>query len=591
MAKMGRIVSEKTVTVGDDFLQDLDDEIIRSNARNIIDSYAHPWDILAESLQNAVDAIEMRAEGEPNCEKFIHITFDESRRSIEVVDSGVGISPDDVTSILTPGKSLKRAGVGPGIRGEKGVGLSFMVLSTDRFVLETCDGNKTSRITINDAHKWTSGISPKRPKIDEAIVSEVSSYNGSQRFSRFSLEHVARKEDDELDIFLLSKVRLIHLLRTRTAVGNTYPIFNGGARPPVDIRVSLKFISPLGAISASEDLDYQYATPASYLKKSRVFSWEKFEDLRNRNNLRPLQGNSLERVGKTQSKSGREVKWYMFESSRRTYDNIAESAGLVGDDGPEIGAGIFVSTKSMPTGVSLPPPQRSQQASYWPMVFILLEYDAIRWDMGRKAVTGRTTEMLRGIAKDIFDDAIYALPHLIGGKSADLIGLEKEQELNKVKAAATGGQALDFDKVKFLKVPKEEQGVIALFHELIGTGLIKSIATYQLGVREQYDAVVRVALPDKGSSNVVLEYKHKGEYFLEDLDGDKRAADVRILVCWEIDEMKCSKQSVEVEALDNDGAEALPEATHRLYFGDSALVGSDHSLLVIALKDFIRRYR
>lgn len=176
------MVSEKTVTVGDDFLQDLDDEIIRSNARNIIDSYAHPWDILAESLQNAVDAIEMRAAGEPNCEKFIHITFDESRRAIEVVDSGVGISPDDVTSILTPGKSLKRVGVGPGIRGEKGVGLSFMVLSTDRFVLETCDGNKTSRITINDAHKWTSGLTSKRPKIDEALVSDASSYNGANVF-------------------------------------------------------------------------------------------------------------------------------------------------------------------------------------------------------------------------------------------------------------------------------------------------------------------------------------------------------------------------------------------------------------------------
>lgn len=31
---------------------------LRTEAKNILDSYSHTWDILAESLQNSVDAIE-----------------------------------------------------------------------------------------------------------------------------------------------------------------------------------------------------------------------------------------------------------------------------------------------------------------------------------------------------------------------------------------------------------------------------------------------------------------------------------------------------------------------------------------------------
>jgi hypothetical protein len=38
----------------------IDEEILRTQAQNILDSYAHPWDLLAEALQNSVDAIEQK---------------------------------------------------------------------------------------------------------------------------------------------------------------------------------------------------------------------------------------------------------------------------------------------------------------------------------------------------------------------------------------------------------------------------------------------------------------------------------------------------------------------------------------------------
>ena len=40
-----------------DFLSEPTPNILRREIRNICDSYSHPWDILAELCQNAVDAI------------------------------------------------------------------------------------------------------------------------------------------------------------------------------------------------------------------------------------------------------------------------------------------------------------------------------------------------------------------------------------------------------------------------------------------------------------------------------------------------------------------------------------------------------
>ena len=55
-----------------DFLTEtIDDELLRHNAQNILDSYAHPWDILAETLQNSIDAIELKAEKVKDFQKLV----------------------------------------------------------------------------------------------------------------------------------------------------------------------------------------------------------------------------------------------------------------------------------------------------------------------------------------------------------------------------------------------------------------------------------------------------------------------------------------------------------------------------------------
>lgn len=98
---------------------------IRKSIKGIKDSYNNEWDILAELLQNSVDAIR-RAN---NKENKIDIIIDSQQRQIKVIDNGVGIQKDQLPVLLKPFSTDKE--FDNTVVGEKGVGLSFVIFSSN----------------------------------------------------------------------------------------------------------------------------------------------------------------------------------------------------------------------------------------------------------------------------------------------------------------------------------------------------------------------------------------------------------------------------------------------------------------------------
>ncbi len=81
-------------------------------ARNVVSSYSHGVDFLAEALQNAADAIDTRRQRTPTEDRAavparIHIVFDCLRRRFSVTDTGIGMSRQDLDLVLTPNVTLK----------------------------------------------------------------------------------------------------------------------------------------------------------------------------------------------------------------------------------------------------------------------------------------------------------------------------------------------------------------------------------------------------------------------------------------------------------------------------------------------------
>lgn len=64
--------------------QDIIQQQQKQNAQNIVDSYSHDWDIMAELIQNAIDAID---DNERIDKGILSITFNKQERSITIQDN------------------------------------------------------------------------------------------------------------------------------------------------------------------------------------------------------------------------------------------------------------------------------------------------------------------------------------------------------------------------------------------------------------------------------------------------------------------------------------------------------------------------
>src|SRR5206468_3906743 len=152
----------------------------------------------------------------------IAIVFNCKLRSVEVSDTGIGMSPNELKEILAPGKSLKRGKAN--LRGEKGVGVSFIVFASNRFRIESCDGKQTTSIQIDNANNWIRGSEPNEPKFKNVSIGGVQQYRGSKTYTRIWVEEIPAKPDLDEDLFAYTQARLVHILRSKTAVGNTFPL-------------------------------------------------------------------------------------------------------------------------------------------------------------------------------------------------------------------------------------------------------------------------------------------------------------------------------------------------------------------------------
>jgi hypothetical protein len=270
----------------------------------------------------------------------------------------------------------------------------------------------------------------------------------------------------------------------------------------------------------------------------------------------------------------------------------------------DVDAGIYISTRGMPTGIRLAPP-RSQQAAYWPSFFILMEYDELRLDMGRKFVGGRVSQMLTKIALTaIFNRHVNAIPMLTTRASDPFDGLETDVSIDNIKNKVQNTPMLEVPQISYQKEPVEEQGVIAVFHELIGAGLLKGYRTQRSSSRETYDAyinykpdfsVIPASLKNRSSSssgyNIFVEFKFEGgKSLLEDFDVRKRPRDFRLLVCWTLDGQSFRAEQIEVVECDPNDT-IFHGATHKLIFPNSYGFGAENTLHVIAIKDFLQKVR
>ena len=556
-------------------------------ATNVVLSYTHAVDILAEALQNALDALDENSERFGDAPRRIDVEFDARAKRLSVTDTGTGMSQQALRVVLAPHVTNKEGELAPArsrrSRGEKGVGLSFLMFVSNRLSIQTCDGTRRVDLEVANANAWLREPRTVQEPRARVWIQEADELLGSPTYTRLTLSEIDIEQFDE-DLFAKERDQLVWDLRTRTAVGNTAPLFAELDRPQSDdVTITLHYTDVEGVEHEAIRVPYLYATPAELLEDDdiEVVDFEDIEDLDPDDQQELLEGQALRYVREWRSASGRQVDLYVFAFDGREMNELLRERRKQGRWVPDTWQGFFLATRDMPTGIGL----RSgliQPRSYERRLFGLLQYDGLSMDLGRKTVAGRLAQMFQSVIRGAWNQDLsrpvikLSRPELIVSK-ADRAALG--QTIRSSRAREDLGI-----KLPYWKIPEEATGVMALFHELLASPdfelpLLRTLISAPF---RSTDALMYVGQPN-GTAPLHVLFAVGPEELVHQLERDERGlATVDMAVIWRLPEDELANIGVEAEVLTQPGA-----ATHRLLLYGHG--GGRETLPVLVLEHRLRR--
>lgn len=573
-------------------------------AENVLGSYFHATDLLAEALQNAADAVDAQAELEEGEDeqspRTILLRFDCRERCFSVADTGTGMSRDALDIVFRPNITMKSGPLAPpssrSWRGEKGVGLSFLLFSCDELRIRTCDGEHRYDAEIKGAAAWAANPEASRQIEARLEVSDPDTHLGSDHYTVVTLGAVD-VDLFERDLFEMVAGEVEWTMRTRTAVGNTACLFADlEAQPVEEIDVHLHYRGADGEESKRR-VPYRYATPEELLARAEelgvtdpitVYDFEDLEGLDGQELRRKLTGAAVRYVALYETRTERKVAVYMFamagDAMREILDELQERDEV--DWAPSEWSGFWVATRDMPTGVALSKgilPTRT----YEQRLFGLLQFDELKLDVGRKSLHGRTSAMFREVIKNLWAQdmrwVVERIPRAHQGRGAG--ALEIKRRLDEA------GRLADLEmEVPFAKAPDREAGVAAIFHELLGARSdrlpeLHGITTGVLGSSDLLASNGGGSWTGNGTEALHVVFGLDQIDVLKIFDSGTGAAEtVELAVLWRLlsqdedEDSPVAQITVEkIEEVDGSGV------THLLHF--SGLGGRDVPLRVIVLSN------
>jgi hypothetical protein len=590
-----------------DFLAARNDAAIRKELTGIRDSYHHYWDLIAELLQNSRDAITRKRAAGHQGPFFIRISIDPASNTIEVFDNGAGIEAARLTEMFAPGGGDKGLGPeGSNEVGEKGVGLTYAIFSCNDFVIatKTLDGSVTGG-KIKNAQRWLNADQGlERPAFESATPDSISASFEKidevdyplDSFTRIRAGAIMPPEGD-VNVFRMSQKAFRWLLRTRTAVGVTTHLFSDNVSE--EFAVFLSFTSPSG--THEERVSATFLAPHTLVSTSSLLPLEVVRDAFVSRSDATARKKYLQKktvwARETTLIEGWSINVYgvMFPDNDALRDLSRVSLGLSDTEQESIAIellenGIFVGTKGMPTGMKIAPKTGTgRYPAYYKRCFFFVESPNLKFDLGRKSLHYRHVNKLQTAVANLFGRFEDIAPFQ-GDSRAEPGKLQITPAERRAVSEAMWREAealpdLNEASVRYEKHPNsQEAAVAAIFHELIGAGVLPAYRTWRTGYGERYDLHALYIDGDR-KIKIVIEFKYALESLVRDLsENQKYFSDIDLLVAWDADAKKLAAGGF---YLDANASASYAGATHTL---SVPLPGID-PIPVILLRTFLDRRR
>lgn len=504
---------------------------IRGQIFQAHESYHNDYDILAELIQNAIDAITVRfEENVVGYNGYVSISVNSDDREIAIEDNGIGMSTVQLDKVVQFYESEKKSD--EKTVGEKEIGLSFALFQSNSASIVTDDGKVESVMNVSGARDWAHADDNR--EFDMPVVESKEKKLGHQGTK------VVLKYIEDNDFFKLNVEQLKFTIRTKTAIGNTDSIWALDNNRKISVVLTYQN-NKLNIHAEREPVEFKYYLLDDINNKD-IVSISSFKkrfstaDSTDAQKISYLRGKYLTASGEDKI-NGRDIKYYAyFVPVMGAWKSRSESEGLISLNDNKKGISpeyakfqseITLSVKGMPTGISVSMDSLRGMSGYIPRMFMIIEDPGLRFDIGRKTVVGSTTYSYRKIAESIFQQyRTIAAKWMARDFNPRLEKEERSVKFNKLRELPV----LEGD-TSFLKVPMQEGTVSGIFFEQFGKGKLSSLRILQHGYNDIYDLYGQV-----GQQDVVLEFKQHLKDFINDAAEDvKRWNDVNYLIMFDLD--------------------------------------------------------
>ena len=439
------------------------------------------------------------------------------------------MSFDDAIKMMAIYSSNK--GNDPNSVGEKGVGLKFVYFQSNYFELITTQSANATRIIIKDAKTWKNEIKETNLELEAEEIQ-------SNKIGTIII--IKGIENDEL--FSMSIEQFEYIIRTRTAIGDTNFIWNDKNTP---IELELNIISPDGE-KYSKIIENKYWLPTDvYDKKKSVLDVDDFEQQCGGSAVTDKEKSAMmkDKIIEYKKECDRFKIYMCFVQKLSIWNDINEKCKLIDknsdliygtlkEDTKVFHGGVFISTKGMPTGISIIPPSAGK-AGYWNNTFILIQDNTIKFDIGRKSIDGRTTKRYNEEIKNVFNKITNLFIQFGSRNNVPLIDLYQSFDKAKIQREIDNMLDINSNYVIFKKTPTDQEAsVCAIFYEMIGAKILNGIIPITSKYKEKYDLFA-----DVGGHLSVFEFKSHLRNIIDDFDEIiKIFNELDYIVCWDVND-------------------------------------------------------
>lgn len=570
----------------------------RREIRNILKSYTGYYDLFSELLQNSLDAVERRnkEKTESDYRPKIWVKIDMKASSVSVTDNGCGMDLTQFKQFLRPNFSFKEDRTS---RGCKGVGATYLGYGFNHLEVATRFEGRTFSGILRRGREWVEDKTNTipRPKVENsapthevfAVIDRGTSMTVKLTGGDIRPKNLSWVGATNADTWLA-------VLRAMTPLGGVYLCQESSPRIDIEVEVvhptsgekttaalsEPRYLFPHEVFNRSADLrDFLREEkrrferglditkiPSKFLKLNGLWGeWTGEEILDQRGDcpirprLEPEEVRLVRELG---------IKLYIFLAfSTDLWDHFNDRQLNLRSGHRLLRGGLQIATRNMPQGLPLTIPM-TNNIGFQNLAHVVIHLENAEPDLGRK---GFQPEQVR-VAEKLSVSAVtafrrrYGMLRKPGGAKEynDELRINqwiREQELHEQKYPLVITGAGLFQPTETLAISSEpivEQDVVALFNQMLTSGIVRGIQLISSSQYKQYDGLYRVKMTPpldryiRSETNPlgvdeelflesdslttivkVIEYKYNLDGLIEEIQADvKSPEDIGLTVVWEI---------------------------------------------------------